>query len=200
MLTDISAFPLTRKWNWLGGIMVMRCVMRHARLWNDKTWKLLILYAMIVFISQWYIYWFIYHFLVYINTAPEGTRVYDKRHSCFFCNKEYAKIARHLRQVHSNEEEVKTALSLPVNDKKRKNLFEKLGRMGNFNHNMRVLENKEGELKVVRRPTSETTSDPQNYLPCKYCHGFFMSNELCRHASKCPFIDEEEKGLLFHLY
>ena len=76
--------------------------------------------------------------------------------------------------------------------KKEKKQFEKLCRMGNFNHNMRVLETKRGELKVVRRPTSEE-SDPNSYLPCKFCHGFFSGDELWRHAPKCSFRDEGEK-------
>ena len=118
--------------------------------------------------------------------------MYDKTHSCFLCTKEYAKIARHLQKVHSDEEEVQLALSYPVNDEKRKKQFEKLCRMGNFNHNMRVLETKRGELKVVRRPTSED-SDPTSYLPCKFCHGFFSGDELWRHAPKCSFRDEGEK-------
>ena len=129
--------------------------------------------------------------IVYINAAPEGSRVYDKTHSCFFCNKEYAKIARHLQQVHGEEEEVKEALKYPANNEKRKKQFEKLCRMGNFNHNMRVLELKKGELKVVRRPTSEGSSNPANYLPCKFCHGFFVSDELWRHAPKCQFKEDE---------
>ncbi|XP_028412502.1 uncharacterized protein LOC114535339 [Dendronephthya gigantea] len=117
---------------------------------------------------------------VYINLAPEGARVYDKTHSCFFCEKEYAKIARHLQQVHGEEKEVKDALQHPANHEKRKKQFEKLCRMGNFNHNMRVLELKKGELKVVRRPTAndEGSGNPENYLPCKYCHGFFLGDEL----------------------
>ena len=117
--------------------------------------------------------------------------MYDKTHSCFYCKKEYSKIARHLQQVHSDEEEVQLALSYPVNYEKREKQFEKLFRIGNFNHNTRVLETKRGEVKVVRRPTSED-SDPNNYLPCKFCHGFFSGDELWRHAPKCSFRDEGE--------
>ena len=49
-------------------------------------------------------YYFILFLLVYVITAPEGERVYDKKHSCFFCHKQYAKIAWHLEQVHGHEE------------------------------------------------------------------------------------------------
>ena len=67
--------------------------------------------------------------LVYIITAPEGERVYDKKHSCFFFHKEYAKIAHHLEQVHGGEEEVQAALKHPANAPERAQLFEKLCRM-----------------------------------------------------------------------
>jgi hypothetical protein len=129
-------------------------------------------------------------FPVYIITAAAGQRLYDKKHSCFFCQKEYSKIARHLKQVHGEEEEVIKALSYQPNAQERIEQFEKLCRMGNFNHNMKVLDVNEGELKVVRRPPANTTPNPGDYLPCKFCHGFFLSDELWRHAPKCPFKDE----------
>ncbi|CAB4018140.1 Hypothetical predicted protein [Paramuricea clavata] len=49
---------------------------------------------------------------VYIIGASEvgGKRVYDKKNSCFFCGKEYAKLARHFEQAHKNEEVVKKSL------------------------------------------------------------------------------------------
>jgi hypothetical protein len=136
----------------------------------------------------------VYFLLVYVITAPEGDRIYDKKHTCFFCHKEYSKIARHLEQVHGEEEEVKTALKYDPNDPKRVEQFEKLCRMGNFNHNMKVLDINEGELKVVRRPPANAKVNPKDYLPCKFCHGFFLDNELWRHAPKCKFRNEETES------
>lgn len=130
-------------------------------------------------------------FLVYVMTAPERERVYDKKHSCFFCQKEYSKMARHLEQVHGNEEEVKTALNYDPNDPKRVEQFEKLCRMGNYNHNMKILDLGEGEVKVVRRPAANAEVNPKDYLPCKFCHGFFLVSELWRHAPKCKSKDQE---------
>jgi hypothetical protein len=48
-------------------------------------------------------------YLVYIIATAEDRRTTDKKHSCFFCQKEYSKIARHLEQVHKEEDEVKEA-------------------------------------------------------------------------------------------
>ena len=117
----------------------------------------------------------------------EGKRVYDKSNSCFYCNKEFLKVARHLQQVHFDEAEVKKALAYKANDSNRKKQFEKLCRMGNFNHNMTVLELKKGELKVVRRPSANMDINSSNYMPCTFCHGFFLKSLLRRHAEKCPF-------------
>jgi hypothetical protein len=136
----------------------------------------------------------VYFLLVYVITAPEGDRIYDKKHTCFFCHKEYSKIARHLEQLHVEVEEVKTALKYDPNDPKRVEQFEKLCRMGNFNHNMKVLDINEGELKVVRRPPANAKVNPKDYLPCKFCHGFFLDNELWRHAPKCKFRNEETES------
>ena len=113
-----------------------------------------------------------------------------KKHGCFFCHKEYSKIARHLKQVHGDEEEVKTALKYEPNSEERAEQFEKLCRMGNYNHNVKVLDLGEGELKVVRRLAANAEVNPKNYLPCKFCHGFFLHNKLWRHAPKCKFRDE----------
>ena len=62
--------------------------------------------------------------------------------------------------------------------------------MGNFNHNLGVLENEKGELKVIRRPGQGVDKDPSNYLPCQLCHGFFQKKDLYRHTPKCPFVPE----------
>jgi hypothetical protein len=94
--------------------------------------------------------------------------------------------------MHSGEDEVKKALAYDPKDPKRVQQFEKLCRMGNFNHNMKVLDIKEGELKVVRRPPANTEANANDYLPCQYCHGFFLMDELKRHAPKCPCNEEEE--------
>ena len=44
--------------------------------------------------------------------------------------------------------------------------------MGNFNSNIKVQELGEGELEVVRRPSAEMDTNPNNYLPCKFCYSF----------------------------
>lgn len=97
--------------------------------------------------------------------------------------------------MHHNEEEVKIALQYKPNDPMRKQQFGKICRMGNFNHNVRVLATKEGELKVARRPSSDVRVNPDDYLPCKICNGFFPTDELSRHASMCMLQEGEERKI-----
>ena len=92
-------------------------------------------------------------------------------------------------QVHSDEDEVKLALKFPLKSKERKQRFAKLWKMGNFNHNMQVLENKEGELKVDRRRTG--TVNPPALFAMHELQCFFLEHELCRHAILCM---HDEKG------
>ncbi len=134
--------------------------------------------------------------LVYIIAASEkdGKRVYDKTNCCFFCEKEYNKLTRHLIQVHSDEEEVAKIIALKANNTARQLQLERLCRMGNFNHNLKVLELQKGELKLVRRPGQNADKDPSNYLPCQFCHGFFQRKDLHRHSSKCPFAEGADQA------
>ncbi|XP_028410642.1 uncharacterized protein LOC114533333 [Dendronephthya gigantea] len=129
---------------------------------------------------------------VYIMSSSEkdGRRVYDKKNACYFCEKEFGKLGRHLFQVHKNEKEVAEIVALEKNDRTRQLVLDKLCRLGNFNHNLKVLEVHEGELKVMRRPGENEDKDPSNYLPCQFCHGFFQKKDLYRHCPKCPFAQE----------
>ena len=79
---------------------------------------------------------------------------------------------------------------MKAKDSLRRMELDKLVRMGNFNHNLGVLENKKGELKVIRRPGQGVDKDPSNYLPCQFCHGFFQKKDLYLHKPKCPFEPE----------
>ena len=95
---------------------------------------------------------------------------------------------------HGNEEEIKEVLAFSPKNKKRKKKLEKLCRMGNFNSKTKVQELGEGELKVVRRLSAEMDTNPNNYLPCKFCYVFFQKAELWRRAPKCPFQEDDENN------
>ncbi|XP_048055129.1 uncharacterized protein LOC125273630 isoform X2 [Megalobrama amblycephala] len=68
---------------------------------------------------------------------------------CYVCQKPQSKIARHL-ETHKTEAEVMEALSYPKRSEKRRLLLEKLRNRGNFQHNLGVLKNGTGRIKLKR--------------------------------------------------
>ena len=124
--------------------------------------------------------------LVRCTQKTEGQgRVYDKKQACYYCGKLLCKIARHYEQKHPSEREVAIALSFNKGSPTRKKQLEKLRLMGNYHHNVTVLETGKGELILKRRPTSADKCIPDDYLPCNYCLGFFKRQELWKHIKGC---------------
>ena len=133
-----------------------------------------------------------------VKKKEGNARVYDKRQACFFCEKLYAKISRHLERQHSDESEVAKAFAHPRSSKERKKALEKLRLLGNFHHNLRVLESKSGQLIVMRRPGVEEECSQDDFLPCPDCLGFLKRKDLWRHVKVCNFrstgshVDDDE--------
>ena len=124
--------------------------------------------------------------LVRCTQKKEGKgRVYDKKQACYYCGKLVCKIARHYEQKHQSEREVAIALSFNKGSPTRKKHLEKLRLLGNYHHNLTVLETGKGELILKRRPTSAEKCIPDDYLPCNYCLGFFKRQELWKHIKAC---------------
>ena len=99
----------------------------------------------------------------------------------------YAKIARHYEHHHKDEAEVAEAFAYPRGSKDRKKALEKLQLQGNFHHNLRVLECKNGQLIVMRRPGEDEDCSQDDYLPCIHCLGFVKRKDLWRHNKACNF-------------
>ena len=99
----------------------------------------------------------------------------------------YAKIARHYEHHHKDEAEVAEAFAYPRGSKDRKKALEKLRLQGNFHHNLRVLECKNGQLIVMRRPGEDEDCSQDDYLPCIHCLGFVKRKDLWRHNKACNF-------------
>ena len=114
-------------------------------------------------------------------------RIYDKRQACYYCGKLCAKSSKHLEVKHGNEKEVAIALSFKKGSPGRKKHFEKLRHLGNYYHNLTVLETRKGELIVFRRPSADEKCDPSDFLPCSYCLGFLKRQELWKHVKSCKF-------------
>lgn len=124
--------------------------------------------------------------LVRCARKKEGKRrVYDKKQACYYCGKLVCKISRHYEQKHQCEREVAIALAFNKGSPTRKKHLEKLRLLGNFHHNVTVLETGKGELILKRRPSSAEKCIPGDYLPCSHCLGFFKRQELWKHMKSC---------------
>ena len=129
---------------------------------------------------------------VHCTQKKEGKgRVYDKKQSCYYCGKLVSKIARHYEQKHQSEREVAIAISFNKGSPTRKKHFEKLRLLGNYHHNLTVLETGKGELILKRRPSSHGKCNPSDFLPCHYCLGFFKRQELWKHIKSCDCKPED---------
>lgn len=128
------------------------------------------------------------------QTSKDKKRVYDKRQACYYCGTLQFKIARHYELKHQSEREVAIALSFNKGSTERKRHLEKLRLLGNYHHNLTVLETGKGELIVMRRPSSSSEkSSPEDFLPCPSCCGFLKRHDLWKHAKSCKFRPESMK-------
>ena len=140
---------------------------------------------------------FMYSILVNVPVFKKnehGGRVYDKAHTCVFCNKDCLKIARHILSVHKHEAEVVKILAIDEKIKdgkaRRHKELERLRLKGDYYHNLKVLKCG-GELKLLRRPMSADVADYRQFKPCVHCLGFVQNHELWRHVGQCPFNDKK---------
>ncbi|XP_021359212.1 uncharacterized protein LOC110454162 [Mizuhopecten yessoensis] len=90
---------------------------------------------------------------------------YGKIHACFYCGEQEKKISRHLQTQHCEEMEIASLPELPANRKKgnqglksenqklieksRRRILDKVRNMGDFKHNIEVIQKKKGVLLVL---------------------------------------------------
>ncbi|XP_076860752.1 uncharacterized protein LOC143518327 [Brachyhypopomus gauderio] len=122
----------------------------------------------------------------YVASMPNSKNSwrYNKKQFCYFCEKPYSKISRHLEFVHSNESEVAKAFSFPKNSKERRVRLRHLTNRGNFSHNAMVMQKGSGEIVACNRP--KTLKHPQDFTHCSHCHGLYSRKSLWRHVKICP--------------
>lgn len=100
----------------------------------------------------------------------------------------YGKISIHLQVVHPQERLVADVLEKNKGERERKEKWKKIRNMGNFLHNIKTLNGKDGHLIVERRP--RVIKGSEKFLPCTYCLGFFDKGELWRHTKACPLLGQ----------
>ncbi|XP_049895877.1 uncharacterized protein LOC126387392 [Epinephelus moara] len=118
----------------------------------------------------------------------DGGRAWDKAHYCLYCKKANLKMARHLQRKHNDETDVAHAFSFPPGSKQRKALLESLRNKGDWQHNLKVLEDGSGEIVTWKQPSKGASVE--DYLPCQHCYAMFKRRELWRHMKSC----REKKG------
>ena len=84
-------------------------------------------------------------------------RVFDIKHACYFCEKLISKPPEHMEAKHKDEPEIKKLAELDDKTKKqeRNRHLTLLRNKGDHKHNTKVLEQKCGELLLVRRPQGD---------------------------------------------
>ncbi|XP_072383666.1 uncharacterized protein [Diabrotica undecimpunctata] len=105
----------------------------------------------------------------------------DRRDFCFYCEKDVSHFSRHISKWHSEEIDVVKILCHKVNSKERRLALSNLRKKGNFIRNRT-----DSALRPVKRPklTDKSLSADQ-YLPCKYCLGYYKKKFLFRHTKIC---------------
>ncbi|KAI4463055.1 hypothetical protein MML48_4g00003148 [Holotrichia oblita] len=98
-----------------------------------------------------------------------------RKHCCPFCDQVPVNFARHLQRRHKDKVVVQEFLSLEKQSLKRKKLIAKLRREGDFRSSNIV--------PVMDRNNKFET----NYIPCKFCRGYYSHRSLQRHTKKCFF-------------
>lgn len=119
------------------------------------------------------------------TSAKHGKRIYDKRHSCYICQVQIIKMARHLELRHANELAIAKLLAMDKKSSQRRKGFIELIRIGDFYHNMEVLASKSGQLFLCRRPLLSQNYSYNDFGPCPNCLGFVTKSFLSRHAKNC---------------
>ncbi|XP_062599195.1 uncharacterized protein LOC134260661 [Saccostrea cucullata] len=122
-----------------------------------------------------------------------------KKNICYYCEKPYSRISRHLIQVHNKEMEIAKILSFPKKSKERKTLWKEIVNKGNYKHNYDVMKNGNGEIVPKYRPRSTTNNpEPENcyssYAPCEFCLGSYKKTDLWKHQKKCELKSSEKKS------
>lgn len=104
----------------------------------------------------------------------------DKRYPCPFCEKQLAKLPRHLRSAHKNEDNLDLKKYLATGDGA---ALTKLRNKGRHEWNQKVRETGRGMVEPVYRSKSFHTHNDLG--TCLHCLGWFGSNELWRHITRC---------------
>lgn len=110
------------------------------------------------------------------NSQQQNKNEKYRRHYCPFCKKLVGTISRHLKTVHSTEEDVIKLQTLPPNE--RKYALQALRLKGDNEYNM----NNTDKI-FVRRPKYEERKEIG--VRCYKCEGWYAKHDFSRHNRRC---------------
>ena len=117
-----------------------------------------------------------------IQISSRDTNSKNRRLPCFFCDRWFFHMSRHLSGRHSEETAV-AAASVPSPGRQLQ--MHRIINQGIYKHNVDVLQRKAGILVVGRAPRRQRSVE--NYVPCEFCLQFHNARELYRHCRRCKF-------------
>jgi len=124
---------------------------------------------------------------IHISSKNEDSKVKNRRLPCFFCDKFFYHMIRHIQRQHDDEQEVAICME---NSPGKALSLRNIVNQGVYKHNINVLQKGEGTLIVGRAPKKKRSAE--DFLPCQFCMQFFVRRELYRHCRTCKFRPSKE--------
>ena len=125
-----------------------------------------------------------------ITVVPKSSgkdESHNKLHFCTFCkDTKFTNFAKHLIEMHSEEEEVQFINLHLKKTKKRNEMISLLKERGNHDMNMKTIKAEEGMFVPNRRVSPGTRWQVSDYSPCPNCHVWVLQKILWKHHPKCP--------------
>ncbi|XP_077392862.1 M-phase phosphoprotein 8 isoform X2 [Festucalex cinctus] len=119
------------------------------------------------------------------STDEEEQKEPCKKHFCFYCQKPFTQLEKHLEKKHAEETGVAHAIHFPRGSKVRQTLLDQIRDKGDYEQRAKALR-KGGEEKVV---TQTEVKSPKicvrDFLPCQHCFTFYRKTDLWRHEQSC---------------
>ena len=143
---------------------------------------------------------------VMVEKQPGKDLSHNKRHYCVFCQcSDFTNFAKHLYDVHKDEEEVKQLKMYPAKSKERDNRIAQIRIRGNHMINMATIKAQEGMFVPLKRTGPKSEWILADYAPCPYCNVWVTQHLLWKHQPNCvakndkrtqlPYVNERELSL-----
>ncbi|XP_077435661.1 M-phase phosphoprotein 8 isoform X2 [Vanacampus margaritifer] len=128
------------------------------------------------------------------STDEEEQKEPSKKHFCFYCQKPFTQLEKHLEKKHAEETDVTHAIHFPRGSKVRQTSLDQIRDKGDYEQRAKALR-KGGDEKVV---TQTEVKSPKicvrDFLPCQHCFTFYRKTDLWRHEQSCKARKGDDKS------